>query len=348
MSTRPGMRNLPRPSIRVAPSATCVVAEGPLPMILSPSIETVVASSGARPVTSTTLAPTTASLWISLKDEITILLMSYATYPRSYQQVYPQQCITYMHPVARGRKRDSVPDRGDFPDHPKDRLGLGLLHRCDARQPDDELASVARALAVGLHLAAVKLHEPAYQGETDAEAALSVEESPIALRGQVEHVRKQLGRNPDAGVGDADGRAPLFADHTDSDRAARRGVLDRVQQEIREDLVEPGGIRVHPDRLSPHVDDMTLQPARARQVADRPLHAGREIQRLARQGDLAGGDVDDVEEIVDQPAEVRDLMADRLASAHGDVVVAADPVEDADRADDRGERVPELVPQHRQ
>src|SRR5439155_1127914 len=205
-----------------------------------------------------------------------------------------------------------------------------------------------RTLAVRLHLAAVQLHEPAHQREADTEAALSVEEPELALRGQVEHVRKQLGGDPDAGVGDADDREPLFADYSNPDGAARRRVLDRVQQEIRHDLVESSRVRVRPDGLGPDVDDMTLQPARARQVADRSLNAGREIQRLTRQDDLAGGDVDDVEKIVDQPAEVRDLMTDRLARTHGYVVMATDPIEDADRADDRRQRIAKLVPQHRQ
>ena len=93
---------------------------------------------------------------------------------------------------------------------------------------------------------------------------------------------------------------------------------------------------------------MALEPSRARQVAHRALNACRQVQRLARERDLAAGDVDDVQEVVDQPAEMGDLMTDPLARAHRDVVVAADPIEDADRADNGGQRIAKLVTQHRE
>src|SRR5689334_12289270 len=176
-----------------------------------------------------------------------------------------------------GRPRDSVPDRGDLPDDPQHRLRFALLHRRDARQPDDELASMARSLAERLHLAAVELDQPAYQGEPDAQTALGVNEPALALRRRVEHVRQQPGWNADPRVRDADDRERPLADDANADRAARRGVLDRVQHEIRQDLVEPRRIRIRPDGLGAHVDDVALEPTGARQIAHRPLDAGREI-----------------------------------------------------------------------
>ena len=112
--------------------------------------------------------------------------------------------------------------------------------------------------------------------------------------------------------------------------------------------VEPRRIRVRPDRLGADVDDVTLQPARPRQIAHRPLNAGRRDSTARARARSPGGDVDDIEEVVHQPAEVRDLVTDRLARADRDVVVSADAVEHADRADDGRERIAELVPQHRQ
>src|SRR5882724_6237816 len=243
---------------------------------------------------------------------------------------------------------DSAPDRGDFPDHPEHGLRVRLLRRRDTRQPNDELASAPRAIAERLDPSAVELPESAHECETDAEPALRVIEPARALRGQVEHVRDQIERNADAGVGNADYREVLLAADANADRAARRGVLDRVRQEIRDDLVEPRRVGARPDRLGPNVDDVTLEPTHARQVAHRPLNTGRQVQWLTSQDDVSAGDVGDIEEIVDQPAEVGDLVANCLPREPGDVVLTPDTVENADRADDGRERVPQLVAQHRQ
>src|SRR5262249_25698189 len=168
MSTRPGMTNLPRPSISRAPAATGVVGEGPSPTIRSPSIEIVVGSSRPRPAPSRTRAPTTASLWISPWPERLVMSIAWTENRGCYQQLDPRPGLPYVQWGAQRRKRGSVPDRGDLPDHAKNRLRLGRLHRRDARKPDEELASTTGPLAVCLHLAAVELHEPAYQREADA------------------------------------------------------------------------------------------------------------------------------------------------------------------------------------
>src|SRR5207245_8639071 len=134
--------------------------------------------------------------------------------------------------------------------------------------------------AEGLDSPAVKLHEPAHQGKADAEAALSVIDPPLALRRQVEHVRKKLGRNPDSRVRDADDGKSLLARDPNPDGPAGRGVPDRVRQQIRDDLVEPHRVRVRPDGLGPNIDDVALEPSRARPAAPRAPHACRQAQWL--------------------------------------------------------------------
>ena len=65
MSTSPGVRNLPRPSMTVEPAGTGVVAAGPTSATRSASMMTVAGVSGGRPVPSIKVAQTTASFWLS-------------------------------------------------------------------------------------------------------------------------------------------------------------------------------------------------------------------------------------------------------------------------------------------
>src|SRR5256712_9748401 len=100
---------------------------------------------------------------------------------------------------------------------------------------------------------------------------------------------------------------------------------------------------MRPRRLGLDVDDVAFEPPRASQHAHAALDAGRQVQRLTGQDDLSAGDVSDVEEVVDQSAEMRDLVADGPPGTHREVLLALDAIEDAHGADDDREGVAQLV-----
>src|SRR5215471_3583007 len=97
MSTSPGITNLPRPSISVAPGGAAIEAASPTVRILSPSMTTVAFSRGGRPVPSMTVAPDRTIVWITFKPGTLSLLLVYEAGRDLYQQSYPQPCITLEH-----------------------------------------------------------------------------------------------------------------------------------------------------------------------------------------------------------------------------------------------------------
>src|SRR5216110_1647913 len=108
MSTRPGIKNLPRPSMVWAPGGAGVVA--------------------------ITTSP--------------IVACSSEAISRSYQQTYPQECITSR---SDDGDRRAGEDPRPFPD---------TCRGLDPGKADEELTAAARANAERLHPAAVELNEP--------------------------------------------------------------------------------------------------------------------------------------------------------------------------------------------
>src|SRR3989454_6038179 len=193
---------------------------------------------------------------------------------------------------------DSSPGGRDVADHSEHRLRFNGLGGRDTGEPNDELAPAPGPFTECFDPATVQLHQPAHQRESHTEPPLRALEPALTLYGQVEQVREQIGWDADPGVRDADHCLILLAADANADRATGRSVLDRVREEICDDLVQSREVDIHPDRLGANVDHVTFEPSRARQVAHRPLDAGGEVQRLAGQDDVPAGDVGDVEEIV--------------------------------------------------
>src|SRR5690606_27784262 len=78
-------------------------------------------------------------------------------------------------------------------------LGRGELPG-EERQPHQEEAASTEPVAHRLHAPARDLDEPAHQREPDAEAALRSLSAALALDEEIEDLRQQLGRDPDAVV----------------------------------------------------------------------------------------------------------------------------------------------------
>src|SRR5207253_1335811 len=114
----------------------------------------------------------------------------------------------------------------------------------DARigQLDRERGALALALAGGGDGAAVQIDELAHDGEAQTEAALGARTRRITLPEPVEDVREEGPGDPLARVPDGQARAVVEGLEADLDAPLRRGELDGVREQVREDLLDAGGV----------------------------------------------------------------------------------------------------------
>src|SRR5437763_253078 len=90
----------------------------------------------------------------------------------------------------------------------------------------------------------MELRETLHQGEAEAEALLAAAaRALVGLAEGIEHERKEFRRDTRAAVAHVDASHRPFHARADTDRAARRE-LDRVGEEVHEDLPYPVGIAV--------------------------------------------------------------------------------------------------------
>src|SRR5207302_2388896 len=96
--------------------------------------------------------------------------------------------------------------------------------------------------ARGLHGAAVPLDYVAYDRESEAEPAVLPRDRAIGLSKPVEDVRRDLGREAVAGVGDGEAEVVARARDAHLDASARGRELHGVREEIGDDLLETVGV----------------------------------------------------------------------------------------------------------
>jgi hypothetical protein len=176
-------------------------------------------------------------------------------------------------------------------------------------------------------------------------AACAVERLAL-LHEQAEHALEHLGRDAGALVLDRQPDRAVVARRLDGDPRLGAGVLRRVGEQVRYDLGEPVRIDVDEHAVA---RDAQLEPVapllehRARDLEPARDDLGQ-LDAPAPQLDAAARDPRDVEQIVDEPAEVADLarqhllLARRLAVAHAHLLECGDH---------RRERVAQLVTEHR-
>src|SRR5213594_3758711 len=126
-----------------------------------------------------------------------------------------------------------------------DRASIAWVGR-DTGEPNDELAPAPGPFTECFDPATVQLHQPAHQRESHTEPTLRAVARALTLYGHVEHVREQIRRDADPGVSDADHCLILLAADANADRATGRGVLDRVREEICDDLVQSRQVGISP------------------------------------------------------------------------------------------------------
>src|SRR6185436_16410811 len=122
-------------------------------------------------------------------------------------------------------------------DGPK--MALTRERRRGVGQEDRKRCAAARAGAVDGNRSPVHLDEVPRQREPDAEPAELARRAGVRLPEALEDVRQVLGGDADAAVLHADHDRPVVAPRAQRDSAARRRELDRVRQQVPQDLLQP-------------------------------------------------------------------------------------------------------------
>ena len=183
----------------------------------------------------------------------------------------------------------------------------------DQRQPDLERRTGTQAATRCGHASSVHFDQPLDHRQSDTEAALRTIERAIALHEQIEHLRQQILRDPDAIVGNrSTASAPSCLD-SQVNLSVGIGVLGRVRQDVRHTLNQTRGVPVHAQRsvardrnlVVPLLDERLDDLDRLRN------HVGQ-LDRPALQLDAPLCDTGDVEQIIYQPRQVRDLTLDNV------------------------------------
>ena len=167
--------------------------------------------------------------------------------------------------------------------------------------------------------AAVQIDERLGNREAEPEPAEGLRDGAAALLERIENPRQRLGRDADAGIGHADlkRRRAVVRHHPrgDGDAAAFRGELERVLQQVPEDLRQPRGIGADDHRAAREValprQLFAAEVAFARGL-QRVLEQRREVDALQPQLQLAARDAGEVEQVVDEPRLERDVAIDEV------------------------------------
>ena len=140
--------------------------------------------------------------------------------------------------------------------------------RGQRRQTHGEYAAAASASGRRLHRAAVKLDEPANEGEANAESGPPLTPPLHPLHEQVEDSRQQLRLNPDPVVLYRHDDVGAIVLDPNRDRSARRRVLHGVAEQVHDHLLDAVGIRIDPRGLDVHGQIVAIQLTRRRQDFD--------------------------------------------------------------------------------
>ena len=117
---------------------------------------------------------------------------------------------------------------------------------CRTGQPHAKRGAEAFAGTFGRDGAAVELDEMADDGEAEAETAVAASGPRIRLTKTLEHVGQEIGRDAGTGVDDGDLDSGVHARHAQRDRARFGRELNRIGQQVPDDLLQP--IRIGDDR----------------------------------------------------------------------------------------------------
>src|SRR6188508_2287152 len=109
-------------------------------------------------------------------------------------------------------------------------------------EPDGERRSAAFALALGAHPSTVQLDQMAHDRKAQPEAAMGSRRRAVALTKALEDVRQKILTDTFAIVTDAQLGLHPFALQVDLDLAALGRELDRVGEQVPDNLLQARGI----------------------------------------------------------------------------------------------------------
>src|SRR6185295_2259261 len=160
----------------------------------------------------------------------------------------------------------------------------------------------------------------------------------VALDEELEGASAQLLGHAHSGVAHSeDGVVACLADAY-ADRPAGGGELERVSDEVRDDLLDPRFVGVDPDRIQAALEAMGAETAGGLENGERTRHHGGQVDRAALEHDLAHHRAPGVEQIVGEPREMLHLSRDDGARLPRRFRIDPRMVEQVARVGDRAER----------
>ncbi len=124
---------------------------------------------------------------------------------------------------------------------------LGFRRLDHDRPPHDELASLARSLALCLDRAAVKVYQPLHQRQPDPKLTLRLLQRPLTLREHLEVARQLVGS--DADVLHRHHHIAPFTFDVQFDVTTPVTLLGGVIQQVQEHLCDPTHVGINNERL---------------------------------------------------------------------------------------------------
>ena len=212
-------------------------------------------------------------------------------------------------PAATGRSRASAAEATAA----RSAAGVPSTRRGSRGSVTVNLRPIADA-ALDLDRAAVHVHDRADDREPEPAPAAARLVRPRAAVEALEDVR-QLGRlDADARVGHLDPRPVRRRRHVDRDRAAARRELDRVGDEVGDDLADALRVVADPDRRDGEMqlDGDAAPLCRGRALLDGRLDGRPQVVRPQVEQDQPRIELRELEQVLGQPVEPLDLLAARL------------------------------------
>ena len=162
-------------------------------------------------------------------------------------------------------------------------------------------------------------HQLAHQRQPDAKPALRAVDRRWSLDEGFKHTLQKLRGQAGSRIVDADQRPARLFVHADPDFTALRRKLQRVGQQVVEDLLDPGAVAADPDRVRLNGDAVARRAVRRAQRVHTVVHTVGQIERLSLKHDLAGHQTAHIQQVVDDVAQMAVLPANDVqvsGSAH--------------------------------
>ena len=194
----------------------------------------------------------------------------------------------------------------------------------------------------------VHLHQRADQGQPDPQPAARPRQRLVGLGEHVEDVRQQLRRDARPVVADPDHDLPPLLLGGERDLAPLVGVLRGVVQQVGEHLRHPRRVDLQEHGVLGQGDGQAVMTVLDQGPAglDGQLDHRLQLDRLLLEHDLAAGDPRDVEQVVDHPRHLLDLVLDHLDRPLEVGAAQALDLHDLDGVADRGQGIAQLVGEH--